>query len=45
MGGCEGGTVTRDTVETLQDDGSSVMQQWKLKYNTAYGDITNIISV
>ena len=25
---------TENTVETLQDNGSSVMQQWKLKYKT-----------
>ena len=30
---------TGNTVETLQDDGSSVMQQWKLKYDTRYVDI------
>ena len=38
MGGWESSV---DTIETLQDDGSSVMEQWKLKYDTRYGDITN----
>ena len=38
-------SYTGYTVETLQDDGSSVMQQWKLIYNTRYGDITNIVNI
>ena len=32
IGGFNSGS--HSTVETLQDDGSSVMQQWKLKYDT-----------
>ena len=30
-----------NTVESLREDGSSVMEQWKLKYDTRYSDITN----
>ena len=43
MGGWYSGT--ENTVETLQDDGSSEMEQWNLKYDTRYGDSTNIVSM
>ena len=44
MGGWSKGTL-RETVEALQDDGSSVIQSWNLNYDTVYGDITNIVSI
>ena len=33
-----------NTVETLLEDGSSVMQPWKMQYRTGYGHTTNIVS-